>query len=141
MSDTREFVKPEKWGKDHLTTLAYIGYVIVHCEGIPDRNKMRIDVDLHPGLIGNYQARMGESIQRKYPTRLKGGEELLNHDDWSCAEDLEAAGILKWEGSGINPLFVFTDFGWGVHAALEKHISAKLPCEKFDIQKHILETA
>lgn len=135
MTTVKNFVPPQQWGKDHLSTLAYIGYVIVHCNGIPDNNRMRTDADLNPALVGPLLARETGMVRKKYPTRLAGGLERANHDDWSCLEDMEEAGLLKWEGTGINPLFVFTDIGWKVHAELEKHVAAKLPCAQFDICK------
>ena len=60
------------------------------------------------------------ALGKKYPTRLTGGEELPDHDDWDCCEDLEEAGLLKTEGSGINPVYGLTDLGWEVL----KHLTA-----------------
>lgn len=119
------------WGKDHWSTYTYLGYLIVHANGIPQKDRMRCDPDLHPGLLGAYQAR--ESFgSNKYPTRLKGGIEKDNHDDWSCIEDAVALGLVEWNGTGMHPIFAFTPKGWELHAKLEKHIAAKKPVEQFN---------
>jgi len=47
----------------------------------------------------------------KYPTRLKGGVELQDHDDWDCADDLETAGLIENIGTGANPRFRMTTEG------------------------------
>ncbi len=101
----------EKFGKDHWSTFGYVGCRVTSNKGIPDRQHMRCDADLHPGLAHN--GRGGElPIQRKYPTILRGGVEQADHDDWSCVDDLEAAGLVKIGGTGIHPTWDMTDIGW-----------------------------
>lgn len=118
-------VEHERWGKDHWSTYAYLGAIIVNHGGRPDLSRMRCDPDLHPGL--HYSRLLGGST-RKYPTRLKRNEDGTpslheDHDDWSCVEDFESAGLVVWGGSGINPVFRFTDHGWKVWHLFEKHIA------------------
>lgn len=45
-------VPVEMWGKDHWSTFGYIETRCVDHDGVPDREHMRCDTDLHPGLAG-----------------------------------------------------------------------------------------
>lgn len=110
-------VPVELWGKDHWSTLLYIEVRCVDHFGTPNRDHLRCHTAVHPGLAG----RGGDGS--RYPTRLNNGNEITEHDDWSCLEDAEAAGLLKWEGSGINPVFRLTDEGWKVVHALRRHLA------------------
>jgi hypothetical protein len=96
----------EMFGKDHWSTFAYICCRIAGHEGVPEKAHMRTDLDLHPAL-GD-----GHLNETKYPTRLAGGVDMPDHDDWDCAEDLEAAGLILQHGTGSNPVFALTDKGW-----------------------------
>lgn len=136
MSDTPEFVAGKTtpiglWGKDHWSTYGYIGYIIVHARGIPQKERMRTDPDLHPGLLGATQARDNFG-SKKYPTRLKGGIEVEDHDDWSCVEDAVALGLIEWNGTGMHPMFAFTPAGWKLHEKLEKYVASQKPMMQFD---------
>jgi hypothetical protein len=117
-----EFVPVAQWGRDHYSTFAYICNCVVNHGGVLSRDRMRCNVDIHPGLTGRYHALFANESRPHYPTRLKDGT-LDDHDDWSCAEDLEAAGLLVWEGTGVNPVFALTEAGWAVWYRLERHIS------------------
>lgn len=111
-------IPTEKWGKDHWSCLAYIEGRIVDHKGVPNIENMRVDIDIHP-QFDNRAARLQR--EKRYPTRLNDGTEVEKHDDWSCVDDMEAAGLLEWKGTGINPVFVLTDEGHRVAAALRKH--------------------
>jgi hypothetical protein len=105
----------ERWGKDHWSTFAYIETRIVDFRGLPDRDHMRCNTALHPGLGGCG----GDAA--KYPTRLRGCAVLKAHDDWSCLEDAEEAGLLENNGSGINPMYALTEMGTAVAGWLREH--------------------
>lgn len=97
------------WGKDHWSTFAYAG----HCatgERHIDKDKMRTDTDKHPHGLGQRQALFHDARSKKYPTRLRGGIEVNDHDDWDCLADAEAAGLLTW-GTWVNPFVVLTTTG------------------------------
>ena len=113
-------VSIERFGKDHWSTFAYIATCVTGNGGVPHRDRMRTDQDRHPGLVG---PRMFISMlgNMKYPTRLAEGEELPDHDDWDCCEDLEEAGLLVSEGAGIEPVYGLTDLGWEVLKHLTAH--------------------
>lgn len=108
-------VSIEQFGKDHWSTLAYIETCCVDRKGIVSLERMRCDPDRHPGLAHAH------SGGKKYPTILKGGVELLDHDDWDCVDDLIAAGYLEWEGTGMHPVFKMTPDGRGMIARIRKH--------------------
>ena len=111
-------VEVEKFGKDHWSTLAYVECCAVDDKGALDNRHMRCDADRHPGLVNP----MLDSVQ-KYPTILAGGEELPDHDDWDCLDDLEAAGFIEQRGTGIHPVIKMTEAGNKVAASLRHHKS------------------
>ena len=120
------FVPVSRWGKDHWSTLAYIECRIVDHKGVPARAHMRTDADLHPGLAGHTEQWVPTRTKndRKYPTRLRDWTQLFDHDDWSCLEDAEEAGMLTSRGTGINPVYSLTDRGRKVCNALRAHKAA-----------------
>lgn len=98
-------VEIDKFGKSHWGLLLYIETRCVDYKGKLDFSQMRINGERHPGLDVN-------RIRGKFPSHLKGGEKLENHDDWDCAEDLEASVLVKIDGTGINPILKMTALGW-----------------------------
>lgn len=115
-------VQPGQFGKDHWSTFAYIETLCVDFKGVPDLRRMRCDIDRHPGLRSNS---IGSTTStQKYPTRLAGGIDKHDHDDWDCADDLEAAGLIHQNGTGINPVFQLTPEGVQVASALRAHKAA-----------------
>ncbi len=106
----------ETWGKDHWSTFAYVETCVVDRGGAIDRQRMRTHPGRHPLL-----AHMDGSA---YPTRLRDGALLSDHDDWDCLSDLEEAGLLENIGSDTNHLIILTDEGRRVAAALRAHKAA-----------------
>lgn len=117
-----------RWGKDHWSTIAYAETCAVD-RGEPDKERMRCDPRVHPAQANTANVLFhGEDGS---PTKLRGWSAdkpltniALKHDDWSCLEDAEAAGLLKLEGTGVYPRVVFTAVGKAVAAALRQHKSA-----------------
>jgi hypothetical protein len=103
------------FGKDHWSTFAYIETLCVDNRGVPSREHMRCHAGRHPLQLGS----AGDGS--RYPTRLKDGSTLANHDDWDCADDLETEGLIENVGSGVNPAYRMTDEGWRVGAKLREH--------------------
>lgn len=103
-------VPMEEWGRDHRTTMLYIETRCVDYSGVPDAAHMRT-CNGRP-LRGDVSGRLPSGSQEDFPTRLKDGTELSDHDDWDCVDDFEAAGLLEWQGTGMNPIFKLTDKGW-----------------------------
>lgn len=102
---------PESYfGRDHWSVFGYLAHCVTERDGYVDIRRMRCDPDRHPGL-----AHEGSVVcDRKYPTRLRGGLQIDDHDDHDCADDLEAAGLLEHIGTGIHPRFKLTDRGFRV---------------------------
>jgi hypothetical protein len=104
-------IVPAFWGKDHVSTLLYLESRAVDHGGEIDGRQMRTDANVHPHLAHD----LG-----RYPTRLYGGLEAVDHDDWSCCEDLAAVGLLSSVGTGLHPRYVLTDLGWRVVSAVRR---------------------
>lgn len=107
----------ELWGKDHWTTFAYVETCVVDNGGQLNLARMRCDPDLHP-LFANRTNGIGRT---KYRTRLSDGSQLEDHDDWSCADDAETAGLLVNNGTGVNRRYALTPLGEKVAAELRRH--------------------
>lgn len=76
---TTRFVTPfELWGRDHYSTLGYL------------RHRVTSD----DGKVDDRQMRAGSA----YPTRLDDGTERTPHDDYGCAVDFIAYGLIRIEG-------------------------------------------
>lgn len=104
-----------EWGKDHWSTFGYIETRIVDHKGVPAQGHMRCDEDLHP------QFAHSGSFGRKHPTRLKGGKLQHDHDDWSCLDDAEEAGLLENTGTGMHRVYTLTKKGQKIANQLRTH--------------------
>lgn len=100
--DNKERISPEKWGKDHFSTLLYLETRVVD----------------HGGVIRGEQMRGRDS---GYPCKLRSGERL-NHGDLDCIEDMREAGLVT--GGGRNKPykpFQLTESGWRLAHLLRRH--------------------
>lgn len=86
-------IPPERWGKDHRTTLLYIETRCVDYGGMLDRRNLRIDSPEHP-------------------TRLADGVDITGHDDLDCIDDFVEAGLVQSWGTGAQPVVSLTEEGW-----------------------------
>lgn len=120
--EQRDPVTVDRFGSDHWSTLAYVEVVVVDHRGVPDLRRMRCDADRHPGLWGH--AYVVPDPRKKYPTRLRGGALLHDHDDHDCVDDLAAGGFVEVCGTGITPVYLLTDQGRAAAAALRAHKGA-----------------
>lgn len=112
MSDLRT-VPVAEWGKDHWSLLAYLEVRCVDNGGAIVIRHMRCNPRRHP-MFAHAGTRIGldPSAPYQYPSVLrKGADPVLEHDDWDCLEDLEAAGLIENRGTGINPRIYMTDAG------------------------------
>lgn len=118
-----------KFGRDHWSILAYIETRCVDYKGIPDHNHFRCNAKRHPGLPGiQHNLATLPTWKTEYSTRLKGHTQaqpvqVRGHDDWDCAEDLAAAGLIEIHGSGINPWYKLTPAGKTHAAQIRSHKS------------------
>lgn len=136
ISKTRKPVSPELWGKDHFTTLLYIESVCTDKKGVPEATCMRT----WPGrpLRGTVDTVRLYHSTKGYPTRLRDGQELTDHDDWDCVDDMVHAGLILWEGTGTHPVFQLTDKGWTLASALRCYRAENKGVASFP-KKKILE--
>ena len=124
-----DYVPATDWGQDHWSTFAYLETRAVDGKGIVENPKMRCSARLHREFMheGHFSIIHDGA---KYPTRLAGGVKLEKHDDWSCLEDMVAAGLIKafYRRKSYTTAFghseakiEFTEKGLAVAAALRKH--------------------
>lgn len=133
------YTPPEKWGRDHWSTLLYLHSCAVDQKGFIQNNKMRCDPRLHRhfahfGLFGN----MIDGSH--YLTRLKAGETQAGHDDWSCLEDLVKYEYVTAEfaisdeerpfGGGVAKI-ALTPLGFEVVKQLQMHRAGQKPYDDF----------
>jgi hypothetical protein len=110
------------WGRDHYSLLGYIECRCTDDKGVPDREHLRCNPARHPGLVN----RASHLWKDGYSTRLKDHSyetpnQRRDHDDWDCADDLAAAGLIEIKGTGINPVWKLTDLGQRISARLRAH--------------------
>ena len=127
-----DYVPVGKWGKDHWTTLAYLETRSVDHQGVLSNKQMRCNPRLHREFA--HSSLLGSVIDgSKYPTRLRNDETLDGHDDWSCLEDMVAAGLVRAYYRVARPTLAFgtcdakielTGLGEEVAAQLRRHLAA-----------------
>lgn len=121
------YITMDKWGKDHVTTLLYLESTAVDNNGVILNTRMRCNARLHRHFanVGPWGLMDGG----KYPTRLAEGKLQEDHDDWSCAEDMAKAGLIRLYSRVINNEVFgncegkveFTDLGMYLAAKIRKH--------------------
>ena len=135
---SKTFVPINKFGKDHWSTFAYIETRIIDYGGKPCRDHMRTDRDRHPKLVGPRVFVCDSAPNIKYPTILKDGTSLVDHDDWDCLEDCEHAGLLKTSGT-VNRTYTLTEEGRQVAGQLREHKSTGGNYGDFEVKGFRLE--
>ena len=127
-AETGAYIPMDRWGQDHWSTLVYFETLTVDRKGLINNAQMRCDARIHRHFV--IMTRFGsEASQGKYPTRLKDGVEQANHDDWSCLEDMIAAGLVNgWfrqmneETFGNSQAYVeLTELGRALSQQLRAH--------------------
>lgn len=131
-----ENVKIEDFGKDHWSLFAYLETRCVDYKGTVNGAHLRHNPAKRPAVVGSDTGRLsamaaGVGWKPSYGTRLRGfwkegggtdpSRQLPDHDDIDCMEDLEAAGLIKDHGSGLNPLIRLTKEGSRVAGLLREH--------------------
>lgn len=127
------FVPVEKFCKDHWSAFGYVESCCVDgTDGIGqvDLKKMRCNAGKRPLMGSNFMWRQswGTRLQGffEFPDRSDfakaqaAGLQLLEHDDWDCMDDLEAAGFIEVI-SHTQGAARMTPLGHEVAAALRKH--------------------
>lgn len=130
-TEGNDYVPIQRWGQDHWSTLAYLETRAVDAKGAIDNRRMRCNARLHRHLAHWYGTDLPVQDGARYPTRLAEGE-LIQHDDWSCLEDMVSAGFLRawWRPVPHHPVRPFgghearielTVLGQDVAAALRQY--------------------
>lgn len=105
MHDDIPFVEPERFGKDHYSTLAYVESRCVDHDGALEAAHMRCNARRHRLLastgLRTSQITRDRGWRDSWGSILKNGEQPYpKHDDWDCVEDLIACGwmeVAEWE--------------------------------------------
>lgn len=105
-----------QFGYDHWKLFYHLRERVTVHAGELDFRRMRCNQDRHPGFAVN-----GSSWKHSWGTRVKGGRCLPEHDDWDCLYDLEAVGLVKIGGTGVNPRVYLPPTGVTAWEALAKH--------------------
>ena len=123
-------ITPQQFGKDHWSLLAYIEMRCVDYKGVLDVAHLRVR---NPAIgMGSYHAPYGRPKWKpEYGTRLAGyfkedgtidkTQQIKNHDDLDCADELEEAGYIENMGTGLNPAYKMTKLGNQVASLLRQH--------------------
>lgn len=87
-------ITEDRWARDHTSTLLFAETQAVDNGGRLHHAKMRVD--------------------RRYPTRLANGDEIIGHTDYDCLRDADALGYLKQYPTEESPgtQVIFTAKGW-----------------------------
>lgn len=133
MAYENEYVPMNKWGKDHWSTLAYVETVMVDCNGFQvgrdahmksNRRHFRIMAEdcPNPKRTKNSSS-LAICMLPQYATILNDQQQVPNHDDWCCVQDMAAEGLFTVDVSGVEPGVVLhlSDYGHTVVSALRKH--------------------
>ena len=132
----KENTPADKFGKDHWSLLAYVEHCCVNGRdgfGKLDRRRLRCNPNNHM-LAGVYSndtqwklnhgtrsAGFFDFEERNDPEKaIAAGVQLLDHDDWDCLDDLEAAGYIEVL-SLVNGFVKMTVTGCDVAAKLRAH--------------------
>lgn len=129
-------VSMDRWWRDHWTTYAFLHDRILNFRGQVDPTRMRCNAPLHRRLVAIKPFTGDIQDGSKYPTRLKNGETIAPHDDWSCVEDFVTAGLVttkevwrKGRRAGDGHVFgthdvivKFTPAGWALWHQLDRWI-------------------
>ena len=111
----------ELFGRDHWSTFAFIetqcvdgqdGVAVMEMTRI---ERMRCDPKIHPQFA--HRGTRGAPS----PTRLNDDQTITGHDDWSCLDDCEAAGLIENIGSGIHRMYKMRPLGTVVAAQIRLH--------------------
>ncbi len=130
------------WGKDHWSLLLYLECRCVDNRGELDYNHLRTNTRTHPHLVGPRvaQSSMGSRWNPSYGTKLRGyfgkdkidvKRQMIEHDDWDCFYDIEAAGFIEDVGTGFNPAAKMTKAGSEICGQLRAHKAAGGHCATF----------
>lgn len=117
-----EHISRERWGKDHWSTLAYLGTCAM--DGRPFKpEKMRCNPATHLGYLARVQVGFLPDAKPEWKptwgTILADGR-LDDHDDYDVCDDLEREGLAEFF-SYANGTFTLTDAGLDMVREITRH--------------------
>lgn len=129
------YIPIEFWGVDHWSTLAYMDAVMVDCGGFEvgldarmrsNRRNYQVMAQQNPAprRPGNANPGRHAVVMRvEHGTRLNNQQTVENHDDWSCIQDMAAAGLLNKTVDKVEPRakLAFSSMGRAISSALRDH--------------------
>lgn len=136
MIDPNEFVPEALFWHDHWSTLAYLETVLVDCGGFQvgldarmrqNRRNFRVMMKECPRPKRTGLAGMSQSgaipMDPEHGTRLQDGTVLEWSDDWSCVQDMAAAGYFTCGPDAVEPKVILhlSEKGQAICARLRQH--------------------
>lgn len=115
-----ERIRIERFGRDHWSLMLYIG-------GRDGERPDPVHMRTNPRSHSAFAVRRGSE---SHDTRLASGK-AEDHDDWDCADDLAAAGLLKKLPVSGVPAFSLTDSGRDVFSRLRAWKAGRHPLDQF----------
>lgn len=131
--DADDYIPISHWGRDHWTTLAYIETVMVDMGGFQVGSDARMKSNRRnyrvmardcpkPLRATNQAASLALVMEPHHATKLNDGQQVPNHDDWACVQDMGAEGLFAEGIDNIEPGVVlkFSEKGNRVANALRE---------------------
>lgn len=120
-----DFIPMAYWGRDHWSTLAYIDAVMVECSGFQVGRDARMKSNRRnfrvmgqecpkPKRPGDNVSMFAQPMEREHATKLNNGQQVANHDDWFCVQDMAAEGLFNQAPDDIQPGVVLSLSAKGV---------------------------
>jgi hypothetical protein len=142
-----------RWGRDHWTLLRYLHSRHLAASGadpVVEHQRLRINPERHNAQAISDWPTQGSPWTSESGTRLKGYEDdpdsivspkaaqdaklqIGYHDDIDCLEEIEAEGLLDIL-STAHGIYRMTPEGIALSRALETHLAAGSPLDRFDPQ-------
>jgi hypothetical protein len=128
-----DYIPASHWGRDHWTTLAYIETVMTDLAGFQVGSDARMKSNRRnfrimqrdcpkPKRASNSGLAMALVMEPQHATKLKDGQQVPNHDDWACVQDMAAEGLFVQSADTVEPGVVlqFSEKGNQVANALRE---------------------
>lgn len=135
--EEQEDAHPIHWMQAHWTAFYYVAEIAAQdgsCK--PDPKRLRCNELEHPEIA----KRLREQADGEVPV-LEGHDTettvgtLYEHDDWSCLEDAEDAGLLSCDYRGSQKKYKLTPMGYRALKLIEEHLAEGLEVKDFRLKK------
>lgn len=128
-----DYIPLSHWGRDHWTTFAYVETVMADMAGFQvgadarmksNRRNFRVmqrDCP-NPKRASNSGHAMMLVMEPQHATKLNDGQQVSNHDDWACVQDMAAEDLFVQGPDDVEPGVVlqFSEKGNQVANALRE---------------------